>query len=282
LTPVAIIAGRGELPERLARVRAERGLPSLIVAFPGFEADWMSGHDVQRHEFERAGALLRGLKSADVTHVVFAGAMERPKLRYWRADWTALKLAFRATTLLRHGDDAMLRGFGAIFEDWGMSLIGADEILGGEIKLRPGPLGDLSPSALDLSDARRAAQIVDALGDLDIGQGAVVASGLCLGIETLGGTDHMLSGIAALPAERRRITPPPSGVLYKGPKPGQDRRVDMPTIGVGTVEAVARAGLAGIVGAAGETQLMDPEATRAAANRLGLFVFGAQPRDLAG
>ena len=41
--------------------------------------------------------------------------------------------------------------------------------------------------------------------------------------------------------------PPPGpggagGVFYKAPKPGQDRRIDLPTLGPATIEAAARAG----------------------------------------
>ncbi len=63
-------------------------------------------------------------------------------------------------------------------------------------------------------------------------------------------------------------------MLAKVPKPGQDRRVDLPTIGVATLEGVAQAGLAGLVGEAGELLVVDPDAVRQAADRLGLFVAG--------
>jgi len=53
------------------------------------------------------------------------------------------------------------------------------------------------------------------------------------------------------------------------------------SIGPGTVAGAAKAGLAGIVVTAGETILMDASGTRQAADRAGLFVFGATARDLA-
>ncbi|MEM8598272.1 MAG: LpxI family protein, partial [Pseudomonadota bacterium] len=187
----------------------------------------------------------------------------------------ALALLPRALALLAKGDDAMLRGFGAIFEERGLQLIGPDTVLGGAGRLSAGPLGRQGPNSRDLSDAKRAAAIVAALGPHDVGQGAVVARGLCLAVEAIEGTDLMLAHVAALPPERRRTAPPPSGVLVKMPKPGQDRRLDLPTIGPGTVRAAASAGLAGIVGLAGETHLIDPEETAAVADAHGLFVFGA-------
>ena len=70
--------------------------------------------------------------------------------------------------------------------------------------------------------------------------------GKVLAIEGAEGTDAMLQRVAALARPRgggRRA----QGVLAKGPKPGQELRVDMPAIGPRTVEQAAAAGLAGIV-----------------------------------
>ncbi|HUO11576.1 MAG TPA: UDP-2,3-diacylglucosamine diphosphatase LpxI, partial [Caulobacteraceae bacterium] len=64
------------------------------------------------------------------------------------------------------------------------------------------------------------------------------------------------------------------GVLAKVAKPIQEDRVDMPTIGVATVEAAARAGLAGIVGVAGRMLVLDREAVAHAADACGVFVVG--------
>ena len=279
-TPLAIIAGRGGLPRRIAEHRAEAGLPYLLVVFQDCHEPWMAAHPHQHHEFERVGRLFRALHEAGVTHAVFAGAMSRPRLRYWRADLKALTVLAGAVALLRQGDDAMLRGFAAVFEREGIAVLGPHEVLGGAALVCPGPLGARSPGPRDRRDAALAARIVAAAGALDVGQGAVVAHGLCLAVEAIEGTDLMLARVAGLPAEKRAAAPPPAGVLYKGPKPGQDRRLDLPAIGPDTVAGAARAGLNGIVVAAGGTVLLDGAATRAAADDAGLFVYGATAAEL--
>ena len=65
-----------------------------------------------------------------------------------------------------------------------------------------------------------------------------------------------------------------SGALVKLPKAGQDRRVDLPTIGPRTVELCVAAGLRGIFVEAGGALLIDRAALRERADRAGLFVFG--------
>lgn len=279
-TPLAIIAGRGLLPRRIAEHRAAAGLPCLLVVFRGCFEPWMATHPHQHHEFERVGGLFRALREAGVTHAVFAGAMSRPRLRWWRFDLKALTVLARALALLRRGDDAMLRGFAAVFEREGLAVLGPHEVLGGAALVGAGALGARGPGPRDRRDAALAARIVAATGALDVGQGAVVAHGLCLAVEAIEGTDLMLARVAGLPAEKRAAAPPPAGVLYKGPKPGQDRRLDLPAIGPETVAGAAASGLNGIVVAAGETVLLDGPATRAAASAAGLFVYGATPAEL--
>jgi len=107
--------------------------------------------------------------------------------------------------------------------------------------------------------------------------GRVVCDGLVLAVEAQEGTDAMLRRVAeevapALRGEagRRR------GVLAKAPKPIQETRVDLPTIGPATVRGAARAGLAGLVGEAGRTLVLDREDLVALADELGLFVLGVE------
>jgi hypothetical protein len=112
------------------------------------------------------------------------------------------------------------------------------------------------------------------IGALDIGQGAVSCRGVVLALEAVEGTDRMLERVASLPEDVRGTTSARDGVLVKLSKPGQERRVDMPTIGVDTVEKAAAAGLAGIAVEAGGALVVDGEAVAKAANRSGLFVVG--------
>lgn len=280
-TPLAIVAGRGGLPRQIAERRAAFDLPYVLVIFRDCFEPWMEPHPQIRQDFERVGALFRALRARDVTHIVFAGAMNRPKVKLLRMDLKAMTIAAKALALLRKGDDAMLRGFSRFFEDEGIEVIGPQQVLGQDMTVAAGPLGKYVPSAEDRSDAVRAADIGAALGSLDVGQGVIVARGVCLAVEAIEGTDLMLRRVADLPEARRETAPPPCGVLYKAPKPEQDRRLDLPTIGPATVVAVAQAGLNGIVVAAGETVLLDPGETRTAADKAGVFVYGASTEELA-
>ena len=79
----------------------------------------------------------------------------------------------------------------------------------------------------------------------------MVANNNVLAIEAAEGTDQMLSRIAELRRSGRIRLGEGIGVLVKAPKPGQDRRFDLPSIGPRTIEEAARAGLAGVAVIAG-------------------------------
>jgi DUF1009 family protein len=125
----------------------------------------------------------------------------------------------------------------------------------------------------------RALQVARAIGRLDVGQAAVVARGLVLAVEAQEGTDAMLARVAELPAHLRGGPGAGVGVLAKAPKPIQETRVDLPTIGLATDQAVARAGLAGIVGEAHRLLVLDREAVIALADELGVFILGVEPAE---
>jgi DUF1009 family protein len=159
----------------------------------------------------------------------------------------------------------------ARFQAEGFAVEGAHEVMGG-LTLAAGSLGRLSPSADDAADIQRALLVARTIGALDVGQGAVSRDGSVLAVEAREGTDAMLRRVAA-PANgaARR------GVLAKASKPGQDARIDLPTIGPATVELAAAAGLAGIAGEAGRVLVIDRAETVRLADTLGLFITGVPP-----
>jgi UDP-2,3-diacylglucosamine hydrolase len=118
--------------------------------------------------------------------------------------------------------------------------------------------------------------VIAALGPFDVGQAAIVADNNVLAVEGAEGTDNLLARIAELRRLGRVTLPPGVGVLVKAPKPGQDRRFDLPSIGPRTIENVARAGLAGLAVTAGSTMIAEPEKVTAAADREGIFFAGVR------
>lgn len=263
---LAILAGGGALPGRIAA--AQPG--ALFVTF-GVAAEVPDGAQHFAASHERFGELFDGLRAAQVTEVVLAGGLVRPALNPANFDDRMRDLAPGFLAAMQGGDDRLLRAVIAAFEAEGFAVRGAHDLVP-DLTAGAGLLAGPDPSDADRADMTRAGAILAALGPLDVGQGAVVARGQCLGVETAQGTDAMLAWVAG-----SRGGLPEGGVLLKAPKPGQDLRVDMPAIGPDTVDGAARAGLNGIAIAAGRVLILDRAAVLAAADAAGLFLIALDP-----
>jgi DUF1009 family protein len=270
---LGIVAGTGALPRLIAEDCARRGEPCLVLVFDGIALDWTGAHATARMPFEKPGRLLAALRKAGCSRVTFAGGMTRPRLDPLRFDLTALRLAPRVLPLLRKGDDAMLRGFARILEAEGFAVVPPHSVLEGLLAPEGVPTR-AQPGEADRADAGRAAALVRAIGAADAGQGAVVAQGQALGLETVQGTDAMLDFVARTAGPHRPDPAGGRGVLLKAPKPGQDWRADLPAIGPETMRRAAAAGLAGVVVEAGGVLVLGLAETVAEADRLGLFLWG--------
>lgn len=275
---LGILAGRGILPRLIAEDCARRGRPYRVVTFEGVPLDWAGAHPVLKAAFEKPGRLFADLRAAGCGAVTFAGSLTRPALNPLRFDLTMLRLAPKVFEGMRSGDDRALRLAAEVFEAEGLRLI-APQVILADLIMPAGVPTRAQPGPADRADAARAAAIVAALGAADVGQGAVVAQGICLGLESIQGTDAMLAFVAQTAAAFRPDPGGARGVLYKAPKPGQDRRMDLPAIGPETLRNAAAAGLAGVVVEAGGALLLDREATIAEADAAGLFLWGREAEE---
>ncbi len=262
----AIIAGQGVLPAALAAVMDAPFVASLEGFAPtGLVPD-------QTFRIERLVPFLHGLEDRGIAQVVFAGAVSRPRLDPAMFDPATAQLVPALMAAMQGGDDATLRAVLAIFADFGFGIVGVPDVAPVLVP-QAGFLTAGGTAVVDDHDAARAHDIVSALGRVDVGQGAVVQQGLCLGVEVLAGTDAMLAQVAGLSASLRPDPARGRGVFYKAPKPGQDMRVDMPTLGPASVAAAARAGLAGVVWQAGGVICLDQPQMIAMADQAQMFLW---------
>ena len=273
---LAIVAGRGALPRLIAEDCRRQGRPYRVVRLDGVALDWAGEHPLIDAVLEKPGRLFADLRRAGCGTVTFAGGVRRPELDPRRFDLTMLRLAPRLIAGMRGGDDGTLRLIAGIFEAEGFVVRAPHELLS-DLVMPAGGLTRARPSPADRADAARAAAITAALGMVDTGQGAVVAQGICLGLESIQGTDAMLDFVARTGADFRPDPAGARGVLYKAPKPGQDWRLDLPAIGPDTIARAAAAGLAGVAVQAGGVLLVGRDETIAAADAAGLFLWGREP-----
>ena len=273
---LGLIAGGGTLPVEIAQHCERSGRPLFVIRLKGFAGTGLQPYAGAEVGLAEIGKCLKALKRAGCRTICLAGDVARPDFTSLVPDVRGLMLLPKVIAAARKGDDALLRVMVDMFEKAGFAVQGAHEVMD-DLTLPAGLLGARAPGPDDVADAMRALEVARAVGRLDVGQAAVVAYGLVLAVEAQEGTDAVLARVAELPAHLKGSPGAGVGVLAKAPKPTQETRVDLPTIGLATIRGVARAGLAGIVGEAGRLLVLDREAVIALADELGVFILGVEP-----
>ena len=269
---LAIICGGGTLPFAVADAVTKYGRRVVLFAIRGW-ADPKRVVDYPHYwaALGQFGAFCRLARREGCQDVVLIGSMMRPAIWQIRPDLKTLRLLPRIFGMFRGGDDYLLKGVAAIFEEHGFRLLGAHAVAP-EILMPEGTLGRERPTERDSADIAKGLAFLTAASPFDVGQAVVVADARVLAIEAAEGTDSLLERIAQLRQTGRIASG--RGVLVKAAKRNQDRRLDLPSIGPQTVEGAARAGLAGIAVVAGSTVVAEPAQIGAIADRAGLFVLG--------
>jgi UDP-2,3-diacylglucosamine hydrolase len=271
-SPLAIVCGGGSLPFAVADAVVRRGRRVVLFAIRGWaDPQRIAGYPHHWAALGQFGWFCRVARREGCREVVLIGSLARPAVWKIRPDLKTLRLLPRIFGIFRGGDDHLLSGVARIFEEHGFRLIGAHEIAP-EILMPEGPLGSELPSQRDDADIAKGLALLDAIGRFDIGQAVVVAGGRVLAVEAAEGTDYMLARIHEL--RKNGQIAAERGVLVKAAKHGQDRRVDLPSIGPQTIVGAARAGLAGIAVVAGSTIVAEADQIADLADRERLFVLG--------
>ncbi len=280
VSTLGIIAAGGGLPVQVAAAAVAAGRPVFVLGLEGMvDADLTAfAHALVKPG--QVGKMQRIAKDQNIKDVVLIGSIDkRPDLAGLGLDLGAIGLVPRiAKALAAGGDDMVLRSLIELFEDQGVRVVGAHEVAPA-LTASPGHVAGPAVTGELERDGRLAMEAALAIGRLDIGQGAVAVGGRVVALEAAEGTDAMLARVEHLREIGRIRWRDRAGVLAKRAKPQQDLRVDLPTIGPMTVDAVAAAGLRGIVIEAGRVLLADRETLveRAAATATSVMAVEFQP-----
>ncbi|MFB2552140.1 LpxI family protein [Ensifer soli] len=273
---LCIIAGGGMLPHHVADAARLQGEDPFIIALTGEAgADW-AGYDMRVMGIGDFSGISGLFRREGIDRVVLSGGVRR------RPDWRDIRPTLKTLarvpavlkTLISGGDDAVLKMAIDLIEASGARVVGVQEIVP-DLLAEVGPLGQMEPGEEARRDIAAAAAAADALGALDVGQGAVAVGGRVVALEGPEGTDAMLGRVAELRASGR-ISQRRKGVLVKLCKPQQDLRADLPSVGPSTVAGAKAAGLAGIVIEAGRALVLERARMAAEADAAGVFILGAE------
>ena len=271
LPKLGIIAGGGALPSLLIEACKATAREYFVLGLSGFADPAGLAADTWLHLSE-VGKAFAALKNARVREIVLAGTVRRPNISELKFDLKAA--GFLARIAGRSlGDDGLLSAIISEIEREGFKVVGADSVLS-RLLASAGVLGRHRPDSTAMADIARGFEAARALGAADIGQAVVIQQGIVLGVEASEGTDALILRCKDLRMDA------PGGVLVKAKKPQQERRADLPTVGVTTVRNAKAAGLRGIAVEAGNTLMINLSEIIAAADESGLFVVSVAPGEI--
>ncbi len=270
LSKLGIIAGGDALPGKIINHCRATGRSHFVLAFHG-QTDPQTVEGTE-HAWVHVGAVgkaISAMKNAGATELVMAGKLRRPSWTELRPDALGAKWMARIAGKSL-GDDGLLRLIAQELEKEGFRIIGAEDLIGKTILASQGVLGAIQPDEQSTHDIARGIEVALSLGKLDVGQAVIVQQGIVLGVEAIEGTGALITRCQGLHRKGE------GGVLIKIAKPGQDRRFDLPTIGVDTVSRAHKAGLRGVAIESDSVQIMHMEDVIKLADELGLFIEGIE------
>ena len=200
------------------------------------------------------------------------GSVRRPSIINVFPDWGGIKFLLRVGWSALGGDNSLLTAVANELEQEGFKVVGIDEILL-ELLAPLGPFGKFLPTNGDLEFIRYGIQQAQVIGRQDKGQAVVIQKDRLIGTEDKNGTDHLIIHCDKSSSDLEKP------ILIKIKKPGQDRRIDLPTIGPRTVELAARCGFSGIVVESQHTLVVDKEDVIKIADASNMFVVGVPIED---
>jgi DUF1009 family protein len=266
-SPIGLVAGNGQFPLEFAENARARGLAVVTVALKG-EADkrieglsqsttWVS--------VGQLGKLVRSLRRAGCRQVAFAGGVTRVNfVDGFRIDWVGLRMLSK---LRSFNDDSIMRGIIATVENRGIQVIGASMLLEKSVP-KAGVITKRGLTREEVENAKIGWEAARTTGALDIGQSIVMRNKTIIAVEAVEGTDATIKRAAAVRGE--------GGVLVKLAKPIQDLRIDLPAIGVRTIELMHENRITALVVEAGRAIMLDPQGILEAAHRLDIAIVAAE------
>lgn len=271
---LGVIAGAGALPGQVIAACRQSGRDFYVLAFEGSaDPDVIGDVPVQWIKMSSLSTALDAARREGVADLVLVGKIPRPSVMELMRDVRSAKFMAKVGTRMLGDDNILSAVVRELEEAEGFRVVGPETLLENLLST-DGAYGRVRPSEDDLADIQRGLDVVHQIGRLDIGQAAIVQNGFVIGVEGAEGTDRLIDRCAEF------VNPAlPGGVLVKAAKPTQDRRIDLPTVGLSTVEHAINAGLRGIAVETGRALVVDREGMVAAADDAGLFLFGVSPEN---
>ena len=246
-----LIAGDGLLPVKMAQYAKENGFEVVAISLSNDNCRELKKYCSQVYSFCPGEALKieKDLKEEGIKQLTFLGKvsksiiLKRPKF-----DSKALDFIKRAVRL---NDDKVMLMLIEELENIGITIIDQTTFIK-NLMIPSGILGKVQPTKEQVEDVNYGYWLAKETGKLDIGQSVVIKDKMIMAVEAIEGTDKCIRRGCKLAKK--------DACVIKVAKPNQDKRFDIPAIGLRTLKTMRKYKASLIAVEAGETIIVDQEA----------------------
>lgn len=264
---LGLVAGGGQFPLMVAQGARKQGYAVAAVAFSG-----ETGSDIDQAidsvkwiKLGQLSKLINFFKDKGVSEIVFAGPINKPGAFDIRPDLRAIKLLL---SIKSRNDNSILSAVAGELAAEGLNVVSAVKFVP-ELISPAGCISRKKPSPSQEQDIYFGWPIIKQIGAMDIGQCIAVKERMVVAVEAIEGTDETILRAGQL--AKKDFT------IIKTFKPGQDNRIDLPALGLGTIETMVRAGAACLAYEAGASLFFDLEKALKLADKHKIAVVGIEP-----
>lgn len=255
---LGIIAGGGTLPRDLCLAVQAQNIECHVIGFKGYTnfvtPDFWG-------KIDKSSKIIAYLNHHKIKDIVFIGAIDRPNIWQLRPDWITFKFFFTAW-IKSLGDSSLLSAARTELQKMGFTLHGIHSFMP-ELLMPEDILGKVEIHNTPHDDIYLGVKEALEWGASDKGQAVIVNNGEVIAREDSNGTNYMIDNFGQAHA-----------ILVKMCKPQQDTDLDLPTIGLSTVQHCIDKKMAGIIGHAGKMLVAEKEEMLKLANENNIFILG--------
>jgi DUF1009 family protein len=210
--------------------------------------------------------LIDNLKKQNVSHIVLVGSLSRPSFFNLKTD--ALGKKFIKDNFKEiFGDNSLLSLVIKTFEDHGFIVVGLQTI-DESVLCKKGLLTTTQVPQQSITDVENGFAYAKKFSQFDVGQSIIFQQNIAIAIEAVEGTANLIKRSKKIIKKQG-----PQALLIKVAKTLQDERVDLPTIGIRTINSCKSSKICGIVIEANKTILLNPKAVIDLADKYKIFII---------
>ena len=267
---IGVIAGNGKLHQLIEDHCKKHNIPFSFV-FINNEPNFQTSSDNIIATMGQVGKILSFFKKQKVTDIILAGGVKKPNLHNIKVD---LKGGILLAKILKSkilGDNSLLTTIISYIESHQYNILSVDDLLP-NLHLSIGNNNNVDTYKTLSTDIELGKNVITSLSTYDIGQSVIIQNSRVIAIEAAEGTDNMIIRTKEY-IEKKSKQP---AILVKLKKASQDRRVDLPTIGVDTIKNLISSHIKGIVIDADNTIVLDKQKLLNFAKKNSIFIYGIE------